>query len=70
MCLLTFSALARRLDLPESRARKLLKAGVLVPMTRAGRQILFEESRVEAFKQVIERQAAALKHSSQPIAEV
>jgi len=44
--LLTFSSLARKLDLSQPRAFALLRAGVIKPDSHAGRIMLFDPARL------------------------
>ncbi len=43
---LSLSALARRLDIPDTRASALVKSGILTPDATAGRVLLFNPSRL------------------------
>lgn len=43
---MTFSAVARKLDIPLPRAARLLSSGVLSPDYRLGERVLFLESRL------------------------
>lgn len=48
--LLTVAQLARRLDMPETSLRRLMRTGELAPDAVAGRSYLFEASRVAQVK--------------------
>jgi len=44
--LITFSAVARKLDIPLPRASRLMREGVLKPDFQLGKRVLFLETRV------------------------
>lgn len=61
--LMTFSAVARKLDIPLPRASRLLSEGILRPDYRLGERVLFLETRVPE----IRREILRTTHKSNPL---